>query len=127
LCANPKRKTIDNKFKLFYQGLKIYNSHLKDDFGFALREPKRLYFQAKLATYSKDHVGIIRNGLESLTELMKDENRQPFDIIKCVKEMLNEPTSFKDICTEIDTEPHRISARDIVLYEKALQLKCGPS
>jgi hypothetical protein len=108
LSNNPNNNAIGRKFKLFYQGIKIYNDHLKDDFGFVLREPKRLYCQAKLAAYSKDNVVNIKNGLESLTELMKDENSEPFEIIKSLKEMLNEQASFKEVCAEIDADPERI-------------------
>jgi hypothetical protein len=108
LSSNPDKNAIGSKFRLFYQGVKIYNDHLKDDFGFVLREPKRFYCQAKLAAYSKDNVGNIRDGLESLTELMKDENTEPFEIMKSLKEMLNEPASFKEVCEDIDADPERI-------------------
>jgi len=108
LSDNPNRKAIGRKFPLFYEGLKIYNNHLKMDFGFILSEPKRFYCQAKLTAYSKENVDNIKNGLESLTELLRDEEKEPFEIIKSLKEMLNEPTSFKDIRAEIDADPKRM-------------------
>jgi hypothetical protein len=108
LSGNPDKRAIGRNFWLFYQGIEIYNDHLKDDFGFVLREPKRFYCQAKLAAYSKDNVDSIKNGLESLTALMKDENVEPFEIIKSLKEMLNEPATFNDVCAEIDADPERI-------------------
>jgi hypothetical protein len=108
LANNPDKNVIGEKFPLFYQGIKIYNEHIKDDFGFVLREPKRFYCQARLAAYSNDNVDNIKKGIESLTELVKDDNREPFEIIKSLKEMLNEPASFKDVCADIDADPHRI-------------------
>lgn len=108
LSDNPNRKKIGRKFQLFYEGLKIYNHHLEKNFGFILSEPKRFYCQAKLTAYSKENVDSIKNGLESVIKLMSDEEKEPFEIIKSLKEMLNEPASFKDIRAEIDADPHRM-------------------
>jgi preprotein translocase subunit SecG len=108
LSGNPDKKRIGKKFSLFYEGLRIYNNHLKEEFGFVLSGPKRFYCQAKLAAYSKDNVDNIKKGLSSLTEMMKSEKSDPFEIIKSLKEMLGESVSFKDICAEIDADPERM-------------------
>ena len=108
LSKNHSEKSITRKFWLFRQGVKIYNTHLKDDFGFVLCEPKRFSNQARLATHSKEKIEDIRFGLEVLTDEMKDEKEEPLEVVKLLKEMLNEPASFKDVCSEIDSEPKRI-------------------
>jgi hypothetical protein len=108
LSRNPSKRAISRKFSLFREGIKIYNEHLKDDFGFVLCEPKRFYNKAKLAAFSSDKIDDIKYGLESLTELMKEKKEEPLEIVKSLKEMLNEPASFHDMCAEIDVEPKLI-------------------
>jgi hypothetical protein len=108
LSSNPDSKTISRKFNLFYQGVKIYNDHMKKDYGFLLSNPKRFYCQAKLAACSKGNEDSIRSGLKSLAKLLKDENSEPFEIVKSLKKMLKERATFKDVCAEIDAEPERM-------------------
>jgi hypothetical protein len=107
LSARHSRKSILRKFGLFREGIKIYNTHLKDDFGFVLSEPKRFVNKAIFVSHSQNGEDI-RFGLEVLIDAMTDDKEEPLEIIKLLKQMLNEPTSSIDVCADIDTEPNRI-------------------
>ena len=109
LLPSSPRKKIMKRFSLFKEGIEIYNNHIKNKFGISLCEPERFFRYAKLKAFFTDEADDIKCSLEALIDLMKSKNEQPFEFIKLLKEMSNEPASNNEICRDIemDTQPIR--------------------
>jgi len=102
---NPNVKKIDRKLPLFKEGIGIYNNHLRAKFDFILCEPDKFYKYARLAVHSKETIDDVRKGLNSLIKLMEQEDEDPFEVVKSLRDMMKEPTTMKSVFNEFDIEP----------------------
>lgn len=108
LSKNPSKGVINSKFPLFWEGITIYNTHIRKEFKFVIRDPKRFYFYAKLSTYYEPNNKAVKTHMDSLVALMEGEKDQPFEFIRLLKAIVNEPTSSEEVFKEIDVEPKLI-------------------
>lgn len=109
LSKNPNAEMINKRLPLFKEAIGIYDKHLRAEFDFVLRDPKKFYKYVKLAAYTKESVVVdnIRKELKVLIKLMKVEEENPFEVIKSLRNMIKESTSIEDVFKEIEVEPKR--------------------
>jgi hypothetical protein len=126
LRSGLKKSVIIKKFELFRDGITIYNNHLKADFGIVLRDPERFHRYAKFVLYSNMKIEEIKSKVDSLAELMKEENEaeneEPLRFIGLLKELVNEPTSINELFEEVDMEPKPIHKWFAKHYESFLAI-----
>ncbi|MFX0199612.1 MAG: hypothetical protein ACFFCW_26110, partial [Candidatus Hodarchaeota archaeon] len=108
LSKNPSKDVINSKFPLFWEGITIYNTHIRKEFKFVIRDPKRFYCYAKLSTYYEANNKAVKSHMDSLVGLMEGKKDQPFEFIRLLKAIVNEPTSSEEVFKEIDVEPKLI-------------------
>ena len=107
LASNPSKKEINDKFRLFHDGLELYNSYLKTHYGFVLCDIDHFYSSSKLALHSASNEEAVKTGLTDLTKQM-GEHKEPYEIVGTLKRMIKEPATFKELCTDLEVEPKKV-------------------
>lgn len=106
LPCSPSRQPL-KQFSLFKDGIEIYSEHIKAKYGMVLDDPDRFYKQVKLKAFFTDESDKIKEGIESLIDLLHNNNEQPFAFVKVLKQMLNEPISNDDVCKDVEIDTRR--------------------
>jgi len=106
ISASSPDKLALGKFVSFKEGVEMYNNLLKAKFGIALRDGERFTQAAKLKFFFGGEEGsnCIRKCLTGLVDLMNREEVEPFEFVRILKAMMNEPTTNEEICKEICDE-----------------------
>lgn len=104
-----EKLAIQKRFSLINDGIKIYNQHLKTRFGISLSDPEKFSRCLKLTSLSDETADDFRCCIDSLAEVLKEKEENPFMFVRFLKEIANEQTAKDEIYKEFDVELNPIT------------------
>lgn len=101
----PNKQSL-RKFELLKDGVEIYSDLMKKKLGLVLTDPEHFVLKAKLKFFftAEKEAKSVKNSLNSLIDLMKNETVQPFEFVKLLREMVNDPSSEDKICEDLSDQ-----------------------
>ena len=101
----PSKQSL-KKFQLIKDGIEIYDNLMKRKLGLVLTDPDHFVLKAKLKFFftAEKEATSVKDSLKGLIDLMNKETVAPFEFVKLLREMVNEPISEDKICEDISEQ-----------------------